>query len=139
ELHLETPAGQSSLRIYLPIFDAQLAALPRARTAALPSHLPNHLRKVDVLLSAQLGLAELPLNDLLNLEVGDVLSLDARYGDPLRIVAEERELGLAELGSHRGLLALRVAQWNQDPLLTPSEPQADATPKSAKPKTESKR
>lgn len=120
ELHLETPAGNSSLRIYLPIFEAQLAALPRrAAAAARASRLPAHLETVEVEVAAALGTAELPLSELLAIEVGDVLPIDARRGDLVRVVTEERDLGLAELGAHRGVLALRIDHWN--PLPGPTE------------------
>jgi flagellar motor switch protein FliM len=108
ELHLDTPAGQSSLGIYLPIFDAQLSAIRDGATLALPVDLPGHLERVEVTVAASLGHASLPLSELLSIEVGDVLQLDARRGDPLRVIAEGRDFGQAELGSKRGILSVRL-------------------------------
>ena len=116
ELHLETPAGQSSLRIYLPIFEAQLASLPREGERSVPGALPRHLCPVELDVSAALGQAHLPLSELLAIEVGDVLKLDARRGQPARVIAAGHEIGDAELGSRRGVLALKVERWKADAL-----------------------
>jgi flagellar motor switch protein FliM len=126
ELHLQTPAGQSSLRIYVPIFDAQLRFAAQESAAAVPQQLPRHLGGVELAIGARLGRTELPLDQLLALQPGDVLTLDLRRGDPLVIEADGRELGRAKLGNHRGRLALRLLQLSRP---EPPAPPARGTQK----------
>lgn len=102
---LELATGTSRLRLYLPPpkdeGDAE-GALP-ARTS-----LPEHLAEVPLTLRARLGGAELPLAELLALEVGDVIPLGVECRAPLEIWAEDRPFAFALLGASAGRLALKL-------------------------------
>lgn len=111
ELRVTTPAGASNLRLFLPIFDAQLTFAARIAAKGGDTALPHHLSGVELMLSARLGSVELPLSELLALEVGDVLPVDARRGEPIAIHADDRVLGHALLGNRRGRLALRLTEF----------------------------
>jgi flagellar motor switch protein FliM len=80
--------------------------------SALPANLPGHLEQVEVELSATLEGCELSLEQLLALETGDVIPLDARLGDPTSLRVEGLALAQARLGSHRGRLAVRIESLN---------------------------
>lgn len=104
-LELELPTGTSSLRLYLPapaMDDAARAA--KAKAASLPTHLGD----VRLSISARLGAADLPLADLLALEVGDVIPLGVLTRSPLEVWAEDRPWATAHLGASAGHLALRL-------------------------------
>jgi flagellar motor switch protein FliM len=105
EVRLELAlAGQTStLRLYLPgIQDEGAAAEPEV------ADLPAHLARVEVELSACLLGSALTLDQLLALEEGDVIPLEARLGDAAALRFEGLTLAEARLGSHRGRLAVRV-------------------------------
>ena len=70
--------------------------------------LPEHLDLVPVAISARLGAADLPLAELLALEVGDVIPLGVDAGAPLEVWAEDRPWAQAMLGASAGRLALRL-------------------------------
>ncbi|QDU70036.1 flagellar motor switch protein FliM [Engelhardtia mirabilis] len=122
ELRLTTPGGASNLRLYLPIFDAQLTFAARIAGQKLPPKLPPHLSAVELPVCAQLGTIELPLSELLALEVGDVLPLDAHRGERIKVHADGRDFGRAILGSRRGRLALQLTSLTSEP--TEPEPPA---------------
>jgi flagellar motor switch protein FliM len=114
EVRLELALGEhtSVLALYLPGVDSgKEAAAP-----ALPETLPAHLETVEVELSAQLAGCELSLDQLLGLEAGDVVPLEARLGDPTTLSVEGLTLAEARLGSHRGRLAVRIEHLNVQPL-----------------------
>ena len=81
-------------------------------TLALPATLPEHLEHVEVELRATLEGCELSLQQLLALETGDVIPLEARLGDPTSLSVEGLTLAQARLGSHRGRLAVRIEHLN---------------------------
>ncbi len=104
-LELELPTGTSSLRLYLPP-PASQDALPASAKQKL--ELPQHLGDVPLLISARLGAADLPLADLLALQVGDVIPLGVQTNSPLEVWAEDRPWANAVLGASAGHLALRL-------------------------------
>lgn len=108
ELALELRLGEqaSSLRFHLP---GVAGDEPGARTS-VPETLPAHLERVEVELSARLAGCEISLDQLLALEAGDVIPLEARLGDPTTLSIEGLTLAQARLGSHRGRLAVRIEQ-----------------------------
>lgn len=105
-LEIEIPTGTSSLRLYLPPPRTGDAPVPRASAPGVK--LPEHLDLVPLSISARLGAADLPLADLLALEVGDVIPLGVDSGAPLEVWAEDRPWASAILGASAGRLALRL-------------------------------
>jgi flagellar motor switch protein FliM len=98
----------TTLRVYLPC--APRPARPREqRKPARP--LPPHLGSVPVEVSAQLGSIDLPLCDLLALEVGDVVPLGVGEGEGTTVFVEGQACGRALWGSHEGGLALRILNF----------------------------
>ena len=75
---------------------------------APPSKLPAHLGEIEVQVAARLPGCEIALDQLLALEEGDVIPLEARIGDPTELVVEGQPLALGRLGTHRGRLAVRI-------------------------------
>ncbi len=104
-LELELPTGTSTLRLYLPPPETEDAL---AATARQKLELPQHLGDVPLLISARLGAADLPLADLLALQVGDVIPLGVQTSSPLEVWAEDRPWANAMLGASAGHLALRL-------------------------------
>ena len=105
-LELELPSGTSSMRLYLPPPRAEEPTTQSARAPKLK--LPEHLDLVPVSISARLGAADLPLAELLALEVGDVIPLGVKSHAPLEVWAEDRPWASAVLGACAGRLALRL-------------------------------
>jgi len=109
-LQLACGATTSTLCLYLPGIGAGEAVL-----APLPAKLPAHLERVEVELSARLAGCEISLDQLLALEEGDVIPLEARVGDPTTLAVEGLTLAEARLGCHRGRLAVRVERLRVEP------------------------
>lgn len=109
ELLLDIGGLKSTQRIYLPtneFLEADETAAPLPRNAPLPGHLDD----VRVEIAVQLGHTELPLADLLALEVGDVIPLDTTSSTPVTLRADDRRFALGDLGSRRGRLAVRLRE-----------------------------
>lgn len=113
ELRFELELGgqTSTLRLFLPGIDCGSAE----PAPLLPAALPGHLERVEVELSACLAGCEISLDQLLALEEGDVIPLEARLGDPTTLSVEGLTLAQARLGSHRGRLAVRIERLNVQP------------------------
>lgn len=113
ELRIELELGgqTSTLRLFLPGVDCGSAE----SAPLLPAALPGHLERVEVELSACLAGCEISLDQLLALEEGDVIPLEARLGDPTTLSVEGLTLAQARLGSHRGRLAVRIERLNVQP------------------------
>jgi flagellar motor switch protein FliM len=113
ELALTLTRGEtkSVVRLWLPGVGAGAVGA----TATLPAQLPGHLERVEVELSARLPGCEISLDQLLALEEGDVIPLDARLGDPTTLSVEGLTLAHARLGSHRGRLAVRIERLHVEP------------------------
>jgi flagellar motor switch protein FliM len=106
-LSLESPIGASTWRLYFP------GVVPSSRAAARPAPaaaLPAHLADVQVELRARLGAGEVPLAELLALEVGDVIPLGLTVGEPLQVLVEDQACLIAALGKLQGQLAISVAR-----------------------------
>lgn len=94
----------SDLRLYLPgIVDP--AEEDDARTE---DDAPSHLAPVDLELSALLGGTNVPLSELLAIEIGDVIPIDRRVGELIEIEVEETMCGKVQFGSKNGRLAVIV-------------------------------
>jgi len=114
DVHLgcDGPGGESSLRLLLPGVGPE-----QSESAAAPAtDLPSHLDEVVLQLSVRLGAAQIPLAELLAIEVGDVIPLNVEATEPVRIWVEDREVASARLGSMHGSLAVAIEQ----PLSLPS-------------------
>jgi flagellar motor switch protein FliM len=112
EVPLELSLGEqtSTLRLYL-----SGVAGDEPASATAPDALPAHLEHVEVELSARLRGCEVSLDQLLALEEGDVIPLEARLGDPTTLSIEGLTLGEARLGKHRGRLAVRIEHLSVRP------------------------
>jgi flagellar motor switch protein FliM len=95
EIKFDGPGGASSMSAYLPGIDPKSVEETAQPAAALP---------------ARLGSAEVPLSDLLAIEVGDVIPLELPIGSELSVVVEEIPSLKAEFGHSGGQLALRITE-----------------------------
>ena len=102
ELTLQCGAHAGKLWVHLPGIGAGESV------AQVPSKLPAHLGAIEVQVAARLEGCEIALDQLLALEEGDVIPLEARIGDATQICVEGRPLALGRLGTHRGRLAVRI-------------------------------
>jgi flagellar motor switch protein FliM len=103
ELALRRGDRAGALTLYLPGISGEGAEAP-----ALPAALPAHLDAVEVELAARLEGCEIPLDQLLSLEQGDVIPLEARVSDPTRLCVEGLTLAFGRLGTKGGRLAVRI-------------------------------
>lgn len=94
----------SELHLYLP----GVTPLEDTTEQEAPSALPGHLDDVEVLVSAELASIELPLQDFLDLEAGDVITLGSAQEMKARLVVDGRPAGSATWGRDGDRLALRV-------------------------------
>jgi flagellar motor switch protein FliM len=104
-LSFQGPSAPSVLHVYLPS-PSLPAATPTAPTPK--AALPARLAEISVTLAARLGAVEVPLAELLAIEVGDVIPLDLPLGSPLSIEVEDLPCMTAVLGRSQGKLALRI-------------------------------
>ena len=102
----------SSFHLYLPGVEAK-AATPSDNSAK--NALPDHLNPIGIELGAYLGSSEIPLSDLLAIEIGDVIPLGTALCEPLQLRVEGHEFGTAEMGIHNGNRAVRVVEVNPRP------------------------
>lgn len=108
---IDGPIGASTLRLYLPGVLPERRSTTRIQAPSLPSHLDD----VPVTICAELGGAEVPLSDLVSMEVGDVIPLDRRVGQPIDVLIEGEPAGRAHWGQLEGGLALSIKDL--DPLM----------------------
>lgn len=114
-LSIDGPGGPSQWRVFMP----GVVGSPRsAARAEKPVPLPVHLSDVAVEVRAHLGANEVPLAELLALEVGDVIPLRLPVGEPLSVLVEDQACLRAALGRSQGRLALRI--------LSAERPKSDA-------------
>jgi flagellar motor switch protein FliM len=106
-LHVSVDAGSSAstLRLYLPGL-ASGGDAPKAPPA--PRALPAHLEEIEVDLVAALGAVDIPLSELLALEVGDVIPLALEADTTLDVSVEDVPWASASWGRHEERLALRL-------------------------------
>jgi len=112
ELPFQGPREASTFHIYIP---APLQAGAAQDPKAGPVDLPKHLDEVRVDLSVTLGTCEVMLNQLLELEVGDIIPLDARVGDLASLQVEGVPHAGGTLGRVNKQVALRIEQLVNDP------------------------
>lgn len=104
-LAIEGPGGTSQWRVLLPgVGPAPRAATKNDKAPALPAH----LGEIAVEVHARLGASEVPLAQLLALEIGDVIPLGLPQGAQLEVLVENEPCLRATLGRSQGRIALRV-------------------------------
>ena len=116
-LDMVGPRGGSTVRVYLPGVRGRRSAAASAEPAPDEAEVPEHLAELPMEIRARLGSTQVPLGELLELEVGDVVPLGVRADEPLRLLLESRTWATARLGSKAGMLAVQVeelAQSGQD-------------------------
>jgi flagellar motor switch protein FliM len=118
-LVFEGPGGTSEMRIYLP----GVVAEDDDEGAAVNATAPPHLAGIGVRLSVELGATMVPLRELLQLEVGDVIPLHVHVGQQVGVRVEEQVRALARFGVLRGRMAVVIEQLTagQDEELTPDD------------------
>ena len=104
-LSFEDNGGNASdIRIYIPGIPGDESGDEGTEQAAAPTH---HA-PVQMSIDAVLGGTFVPLAELLGVEVGDVIPLDARLGDPVTLEVEETTCAQGRFGAHEGLLAIQL-------------------------------
>lgn len=103
-VELEGPGGTSTLRIYAP---SPLVKEEVAKAGPKPA-LPGHLGDVRIGVAARLAQIDVPLAQLLEIEVGDVIPLRVPLGSQLDVVVEDQRCMVAALGQCQGKLAVRI-------------------------------
>lgn len=115
---LSGPLGESTLRLYLagvrvPSPSHETPAPPaKDKDAKKKPATPEHLGDVPFELGAQLGHAEVALSDLLGLEPGDVIPLDAALAAPLAVYVDGIPCASARFGEHKGRLAIQLLSFH---------------------------
>jgi len=112
-LALSGPIGDSVVRIYLAGVKTPDSAPPPPPPGAKDAKdkkkaAPEHLLDVPFELGAQLGATEVALSDLLGLEVGDVIPLNASAETGLTVYIDGVACGTARFGEHKGRLAIQL-------------------------------
>ena len=77
--------------------------------------LTDHLRDVDCVVSVRLADSPVPAGDVAALQVGDVLRLDHRIGQPMRACVADTDVMLGHLGRRGRRFAFQVGAWVTDP------------------------
>jgi len=111
-IQLSAESFTSQLHLYLPSVSAPKEELPQQ---SIPTALPEHLNGVGVTLSAELASLELPLQEFLDLEEGDVIALGPKREMQARLVVDGRPAGSAVFGRDGEKLALRVEDLHVEP------------------------
>jgi len=114
-LELDAPGGPSTLHVYLPTRHLAVGADTPAPAAAESVELPDHLRAVEVELGAWLGATDVPLAQLLELEVGDVIPLETPVDSPVQLEVEGEICARGTVGVVDGRLAVRVLPPEESP------------------------
>ncbi len=108
-LALQGAAGESTLRLYFPgVKPPETAKKAAAAKDPRKSTLSQPLGEIDIPVRAELGTANLALQELMALELGDVIVLDTNVGGPVTVAAEGQMRALADLGRREGKLAVRL-------------------------------
>ncbi|MFT7167086.1 MAG: flagellar motor switch protein FliN/FliY [Paracoccaceae bacterium] len=123
-LGFEPESGHpSDIRIYLPGIAAPVDEEPVGHLERAPAHLAG----MELELSIHIGGTDVPLAELLNIEVGDVIPLDARIGDLADVEIEETVCARGRIGSKNGLLALVIQEICDVPKSGNGHPEPSAT------------
>jgi flagellar motor switch protein FliM len=102
-------------RALRPLLSAREHPQPPSADPAAAKALEAAVRGLELGVTARLGGAEVSLFDeVLHLEVGDVLVLDRRIGEPVELLAGGQTLFEGHLGTARGRLGIRLGARRQD-------------------------
>jgi flagellar motor switch protein FliM len=128
QVGLQGQFGSGTIRIYLGgarLLDPSTASAASPKEKARPV-LPAHISDLEVQLTAELASVELPLQDVLAIEPGDVIPLDVDVDSPLALYVEDEACGSARWGERSGRIALRITEFkkrgNAQPGTTTSKP-----------------
>lgn len=108
QLAVRGAAVSSTIRVYVPGVKPPVTSKPTPNTKDAKKLAPPHLADISLELRAELGTAEIPLQDLLGLEVGDVILLDTKVGDLVVVTAEGQRCAQAQLGRIDGRFAVQI-------------------------------
>jgi flagellar motor switch protein FliM len=73
--------------------------------------LNKNLKKVNVGLKAMLGTSAITVQDFLSLELGDVITLDNKYENPIEVYVEEQLTFMAKPGLHGKNKAIQIIDY----------------------------
>lgn len=104
---LAAPAGE--LHQLADFADAELAPGRRAGEPGLAA-----LLDVPVKVQAVLGRARMPIGELLKLEIGTVVELDRRVGEPVDIFVNNRLIARGEVVLIEGVLGVTLTEIVRD-------------------------
>lgn len=105
ELEIQRPGSRYSIRAHVP-----LPARRAEPTAATPAAPVDHIRDLDLEVSARLGALEMPLSEILALEAGDVLPLGVSARAGLDLYVNDRAWAVADLGARGEKLAVALRE-----------------------------
>ena len=105
-------AFTSQIHLYLPGVTLREDAPGEGEA---PASLPSHFEGVEVTLSAELATLELPLQDFLDIEEGDVIALGSEQGMTALLVVNGRPAGSATWGRDGDHITLRVEDFSIEP------------------------
>lgn len=111
-LVISSETFSSQLHLYLPGITSGDDADFKAEA---PVALPEHLDEIEVVVSAELASLELPLQDFLDIEEGDVIALGPKHEMRARLVVDGRPAGSATWGRDADRLALCVEDIQIEP------------------------
>lgn len=106
EVELTIAETATNFTLWLP--GGLVGQSARDLNGALQQGVPRHLVPVDLSVSVELEGCEITLDELLSLEVGDVIPLDAKLGDPVRVTLDGRTIAHGVMGQHQGQVAARL-------------------------------
>ena len=117
ELPFEGPGSASVFHVYLPMSRSGVdgGSAPGANAEASPAlDLPTHLSSVEIDVGVSIGGCDIQLEQLLELEKGDVIPLEARVGDSAILIVEGRPYACGTLGRRQENIAIRIDQLEHD-------------------------
>ncbi|RKD34444.1 flagellar motor switch protein FliM [Thermohalobacter berrensis] len=74
----------------------------------------NRLKKAKVTLKAEIGAAKLTIGELLDLDIGDVIKLDSKYGDEIKIKLGSNVKYFGTPGKKNNKLAVKISRIKKD-------------------------
>ncbi len=113
QVGLQGEFASGTIRIYLGGAKLLEPAGVAAAKDKLRTTLPAHISDLEVQLTAELASVELPLKDVLAIEPGDVIPLDADVGGTLALYVEDEACGSARWGERSGRIALRITEFRK--------------------------
>lgn len=103
--HLKMVVPRSNFDDYLLTRSSQVAS-----SQAVTPHFARNLESARVPVAVELGRVEILFQDLLQMEVGDIVKLETKTSEPLRIKVNDRTKYLGRPGRKEGHLAVQVTK-----------------------------